>query len=81
MSKIIFCKILLQVPESEIFYLSAIVDSYDNLGYVRKEEAPSGHTWLFFSNDMKDEVYELLLLLQDEIEGLKIKGEPIAVEV
>ncbi|HPT65447.1 MAG TPA: DUF4911 domain-containing protein [Acetomicrobium sp.] len=81
MSKIIFCKILLQVPESEIFYLSTIVDSYDNLGYIRKEEAPIGHTWLFFSNDMKDEVYELLLLLQDEIEGLKIKGEPIAVEV
>jgi len=30
---------------------------------------------------MKDEVYELLLLLQDEIEGLKNKREPIAVEV
>ena len=70
----------LRVPESEIFYLSAIIDGYDNLGYIRKEDAPKDHVWMFFPLDMIADVYRVLTLLKSEIDGLEVEGEPISVE-
>ena len=74
-----FCKLSLRVPESEIFYLSAIIDGYDNLGYIRKEDAPKDHVWMFFPLDMIADVYRVLTLLKSEIDGLEVEGEPISV--
>lgn len=75
-----FCKLLLNVPEPEIFYLSAIIDGYDNLGYIRKEDAPQDHVWIYFSLDMVSYVYEVLTLLKSEIGDLETVGELILME-
>ena len=74
------CKLLLRVNESDIFYLSAVVDGYDNLGYVRKEEAPDGHVWFYYAGVMEEEVYELISLLRREIDDFKVAGGSIRIE-
>ncbi|WP_213697876.1 DUF4911 domain-containing protein [Acetomicrobium sp.] len=74
------CKLLLRIDEFDIFYLSAVVDGYDNLGYVRKEEAPDGHVWLYYAGDMEEEVYELISLLRSEIDDFQVAGGSIRIE-
>jgi len=78
--KTALCKLLLRVDESDIFYLSAVVDGYDNLGYVRKEEVPDGYVWFYYAGDMEEEVYELISLLRSEIDNLQVAGESIRIE-